>query len=210
MNKALSNKIIKGLSAYYKDVKPGLNFKGLYELTISVVLSAQTTDKQVNSVTKELFSLYPNFKSLSSAKTRDIENIIKRIGFFRNKSKNIINLSKMIIESFNGKVPGELNELVKLPGVGRKSANVILSSGFNKPAFAVDTHVARIARRLAYINSKNPYDIEMALTNLIPEEKWNEGHLLFIKHGRKFCKARNPLCKDCPIINLCSSSDKRL
>ena len=204
----LSNKIINHLFKYYKDVKPGLDYRNIYELTISVVLSAQTTDKQVNTVTGLLFSKYPDFKSLSKAKLKDVEKIIHSTGFYKNKSLNIINLAKKITSDHDNIVPDKLKELTKLPGVGRKSANVILSIGYNIPAFAVDTHIIRISNRLGYITSKNPLKIEKALTSLIPKSKWNRAHLTIINHGRQICKARNPICSKCPIYDCCFSEDK--
>lgn len=203
-----SNKIIDQLFKFYKNVKPGLNYDNIYQLTISVVLSAQTTDKQVNSVTGLLFKKYPDFESLSKAKVKDVEKIIHSTGFYKNKSSNIIKIAKKIISDFNNKVPDKLDDLEKLPGVGRKSANVILSIGYNIPAFAVDTHIIRISNRLGYINSKNPLKVEKALTALIPKSKWNKAHLVLINHGREICKARNPICQKCPIYDLCFSNDK--
>ena len=204
----LSNKIINQLFNYYKHIEPGLNYNNLYELTISVVLSAQTTDKQVNAVTISLFSKYPDFNRLSKAKIKDVEKIIHSTGFYKNKSANIINLAKKIISKFNNHVPDKLEDLTQLPGVGRKSANVILSIGYNIPAFAVDTHIIRISNRLGYIKSKKPLEVEKALTSMIPKSKWNRTHLLLINHGREICKARNPICQKCPIYSLCSSKDK--
>lgn len=208
MNRSLSNKIIKKLTEFYSNVRPGLEYSNIYELTVSVVLSAQTTDKQVNSVTPGLFRQYPDFQSLSKAALRDVEKKIKSTGFYTNKSKNIIALSKIVIEKYNGILPGTIEELVKLPGVGRKSANVILSSGFNLPAFAVDTHIIRISNRLGYVNSKNPVIVEKEMTSMIEKSKWSMAHLLLIRHGRETCKARKPLCGLCPINKLCISSEE--
>jgi endonuclease III len=203
MNKKLSNKILSILSLYYGNVEPDLNFENMYQLIIAVVLSAQTTDKQVNIVTAQLFKDYPGFIELSKAKVEEVEYIIKSIGFFRNKSKNIINLSKDVVEKFSGNIPDKMEDLIKLPGVGRKSANVVLSIGYNFPAIAVDTHVLRISNRLGYISSDNPDKVESALKEIIDEKKWIMTHLLFIKHGRMICKARGPLCEKCPISKQC-------
>lgn len=205
MEKNLSKKIIEHLLKYYGYVKPDLRYKNLFQITIAVVLSAQTTDRQVNSVTPVLFNRYPDFFKLSQADIADIEVIVKSTGFYKNKAGNIVNLSKKIVQLYNGKLPNRFEELITLPGIGRKSANVILSNGFKIPALAVDTHVIRIANRLGYINSTNPLHIEKALTSIIPEKNWIMTHLLFIKHGRKICKARNPFCSKCPINNLCVS-----
>ncbi len=210
MDKNTSNQILKLLKKHYGEVRADLNFNNLYQLTIAVVLSAQTTDKQVNSVTGNLFAVYPDFIALSKAKEKEIQNIIRSTGFYRNKASNIINLSKTVTEEFDGHLPSDRTSLEKLPGVGRKSASVILSIGYGLPALAVDTHVIRISNRLGYISSKNPKAIEKALTTIISKEKWTETHLLFIRHGRNTCKAQKPLCADCPIINLCGSPDKIL
>lgn len=206
MNTSLSEKIIKALKAHYGSPEPDLNFENLYELVISVVLSAQTTDKQVNSVTASLFKKYPDFSSLSKAEISEVENTIRRVGFFRVKSKNIINLSKKIVSDFKNSVPRNTEELITLPGVGRKSANVILSFGFGIPAIAVDTHVMRISSRLGYTGDsdrKNPVKTESALVQIIPEKDWIAAHLLFIRHGRDLCKAGKPLCARCPVEKLC-------
>lgn len=203
IDKEKSKKIISRLSGHYEQVNPDLKYSKIYQLTIAVVLSAQTTDRQVNSVTPVLFKKYPDFKSLSRAKQNDMEKLIKSTGFYRNKSKNIIKLSKIIADKHNEKVPDSLDELVKLPGIGRKSANVILSMGHKIPAMAVDTHVLRISNRLGYSNSINPFQVEKDLTSIIPEKDWTIAHLLLIRHGRQLCKARSPLCSKCPVNGLC-------
>ncbi len=201
-----ATEILLKLSNHYGEVKPDLIFANEYELIIAVVLSAQTTDIQVNKVTKKLFANYPNFKKLSEANTKDIELLINSIGFFRNKSKNIINLSKIVCEIYNNKLPSSMEELIKLPGVGRKTANIIRSENFNIPAFAVDTHVIKLSNRLGLANSQNPNIVEKQATSIIPRSWWSAGHLLFIRHGRDICKKRNPNCNACPIIDLCLSS----
>jgi len=203
MDKKKSKKIIKKLSAFYDDVKPDLDYGNLYQLAISVVLSAQTTDRQVNSVTPDLFKQYPDFKKLSCADPGDVETIIRSTGFYRNKALNIIKLAQTVMSAYGGKLPEDMENLTTLPGVGRKSANVILSMGFGKPAIAVDTHVLRIANRLGYAETVKPDAAEEALKTAIPEKDWIHTHLLFIRHGRKTCKARNPLCTECPVTPLC-------
>jgi len=208
MKKDQSSEIISLLSKFYGEVFPSLVFSNNYELTISVVLSAQTTDAQVNKVTPNLFKNYPDFSSLSKAKIDKVEKIIRSTGFFRNKAKNIIKLSQMIFEKYNGEIPGSIDELVNLPGVGRKTANVILAQGFDRQTIAVDTHVARISRRLGFTDSEKPLAIEKDLMRQIPETQWRKINLLFIMHGREKCRARCPLCRECPVRNLCYSSDK--
>lgn len=208
MTRDHSDKILAGLKKYYGNVSPDLKYNSLYELTIAVVLSAQTTDVQVNAVTDTLFKAYPGFNELSQAPLNNVEKIIHSTGFYRNKAKNIIHLSQKIMDEYNGILPGTREELTSLPGVGRKSANVILSVGYGKPALAVDTHIKRIARRLGYTASENPDTVELDLTNFIPEKNWTYAHLVLIRHGREICKARNPLCSKCPIADLCYSHDK--
>jgi endonuclease III len=208
MTRQLSDKIIRRLIKYYPDVKPDLKYGNLYQLTVAVILSAQTTDRQVNAVTGELFKAYPDFASLARARLADVRRIVRSTGFYRIKAKNIVDMARGVIENFNGKLPGTREELVTLPGIGRKSANVILSIGFGVPALAVDTHIIRIANRLAYADSRDPLVVEQALTDLIPERLWTHGHLLLIRHGRATCRARQPLCGGCPVNELCASPDK--
>jgi endonuclease-3 len=216
MTKARSDKILSLLYEYYGETVPDLSFRNIFELTIAVVLSAQTTDRQVNGVTKSLFARYPDFKSLGEADCPDVEKIVKSTGFFRTKTKNIIALSQMVCSKFGGILPDDLETLIELPGVGRKSANVILSIGYGKPGLAVDTHVLRISNRLGYGSSKSPLEIEKNLCSIIDPSEWKKTHLLFIKHGRVTCNARHPECGVCPVAKLCnyykeftSSSPKR-
>lgn len=198
-----SEKILKTLSEYYGDVKADLDFRNIYELTVAVVLSAQTTDKQVNSVTGKLFAKYPDFGSLAKARISDVEKIVKSTGFYHSKAKNIVMLSRKVTSTYNGELPRDMESLLTLPGVGRKSANVILSIGYGIPGLAVDTHVGRIAKRLGYTESDNPDKTEKDLCRIIPPEKWRNTHLLFIKHGRTVCRSRNPECGACPISDYC-------
>ncbi len=195
--------IIEKLEEIYGVPEPDLNFKNLYQLTIAVVLSAQTTDKQVNIATVKLFEKYSSFESLASAEISDIEALIKSTGFYHTKSKNIVALSKIITEKYKGTLPGAHDELTSLPGVGRKTANVILSIGFGIPALAVDTHVSRLAQRLGFSSSGKPDAIEKDICSLLPSEAWTKTHLLLIKHGRILCKARNPLCPECELKKIC-------
>ena len=210
MDKHISTAILKQLDKYYSDVKSDLNFTNIYQLTVAVVLSAQTTDKQVNSVTPQLFKKYTNFKSLGNANIDDVMNIIKSTGFYKTKSQNIIKLGKIVTEKFKEVLPKTIEELVTLPGIGRKSASVILAVGYDIPAIPVDTHVMRIACRLGYADKRDPVIVEKALASIIPQKDWKKSHLLFIRHGRATCRARNPLCNKCPIFNLCNADDKTL
>ena len=203
ISKPKARNIFHKLRQYYGGVNSMLSYTNLYELTIAVVLSAQTTDNRVNSVTPILFKRFPDFKKLALAGIREVESIIKSVGLYKTKAKNIVNLSRNIVAQHNCIVPDKIEELLKLPGIGRKSANVILSMGYKIPAFPVDTHVLRIANRIGYVKSDDPFKTEKALTKAIPEEDWIESHLLFIRHGRTLCVARKPLCSKCPIDKLC-------
>jgi endonuclease III len=204
MTKARSDKILSLLHGYYGEISPDLKFSNIFQLTVAVVLSAQTTDRQVNGVTETLFKKYPDFNTLAQARVADIERIVKSSGFYKTKSRNIIALSQMVCSRFRGKLPDDMERLLDLPGVGRKSANVILSIGFNKPGLAVDTHVSRISKRLGYSRGKSPAEIEKDLCAIIIPAQWKKTHLLFIKHGRVICKARNPVCGLCPVSGLCT------
>lgn len=204
-----SKKIINTLKRHYHAAPP-LHFANLYQLCVAVVLSAQTTDNQVNRVTAALFEKYEDFKSLSMANVQDVEKIIMPTGFYHNKAKHIIAMAQTIMSRYNGNVPPTREELMKLPGVGRKSANVILAMGFGIPAIPVDTHVARVSVRIGYTDSKKPVTIEETLMNCIPRKDWILAHLLFIFHGRAICSARSPKCYSCPIISYCQFENKNL
>jgi len=199
-----SSRIIKKLRVHYGKAVPALRYTNLYEITIAVVLSAQTTDRQVNEVTEILFKKYPDFRFLAQARTAEIEKIIHGTGFFRTKARNIISLSRKVMDDFSGRLPRTHEDLLTLPGIGRKSANVILSQGYGIPALAVDTHVGRVARRIGYTSEKDPDLVEKSLTSVIPRRDWTEAHLLFITHGRKICGARNPHCSICPVADDCA------
>jgi len=201
-----SGKILRALRRRYPDIKPDLRYTNRYQLAAAVLLSAQTTDRQVNAVTEELFRRYPGFPELARASRPQVERIIRSTGFFRTKAAHLIGLARAVMRRHGGTLPSSLDELIALPGIGRKSANVILSMGFNQPALAVDTHVARVARRIGYTDSRNPRDVERALTDLIPKQQWKLAHLLFIRHGRAICTARRPQCGSCPVSAWCASA----
>ena len=206
MNRKLSDTILNRLNDYYGTVEPDLKYRNLYELSVAVILSAQTTDRQVNSVTGILFMDYPDFPSLAAASISDVENAVRSTGFYRNKARHIIGLAKSVENKYGGTLPDSMSDLLTLPGIGRKSANVILSMGFNRPALAVDTHVLRIANRTGYVDTRDALRAEMALTSLIPEHMWTRTHLLMIRHGRSICHAKKPECGICPINDLCPSA----
>lgn len=191
------------LTQLFPEAKTELNFRNEFELLVAVVLSAQCTDKRVNAVTKVLFDNYPDAKSLSMASQEDIEKIIYSTGFFKNKAKNIINLSKMIIKSYNGNVPSTVEELVNLPGVGRKTANVVYSNFFGGNAIAVDTHVYRVSRRLGLSNATTADKVEQDLMRRFDEHMWTQLHSRLVLFGRYYCKSRSPRCDVCGLKDVC-------
>ena len=200
-----SSRLIRELDRMYPDARCELDHSSDLQLLIAVVLSAQTTDERVNSVTPELFSRYPDACSLSQADPSDVEDIIRPIGLYRSKAANIIRLAGVLCREYEGKVPRSREELESLPGVGRKTANVILSNCFEVPAFAVDTHVSRVSRRLGIADESDDVDeIEEKLMAFFPRESWSRLHHQFIFFGRYKCKARNPLCEGCPFTDICN------
>lgn len=197
--------IINNLDKLYPNAKCELKHSSHFQLLVAVVLSAQTTDEKVNSVTKVLFKKYPNAEKLAKANIKEVENIIKPIGLYKNKSKNIIELSKILVDKYKGKVINDRNILESLPGVGRKTCNVVLNNCFNVPTFAVDTHVSRVSKRLGIANiNDDPKMIEEKLMNYFPIEYWGKLHHQFIFFGRYKCKSLNPNCNDCPFKKMCN------
>lgn len=181
-----------------------LNFENPYQLIVAVVLSAQCTDKRVNMTTPAFFERYPDAESLSKASVSDIYELIKSISYPNNKSKNLLGMAKALVSDFQGVVPDDVDKLQTLPGVGRKTANVVASVAFNKPAMAVDTHVFRVSARIGLtINAKNPLDTERQLVKYIPESVIPKAHHWLILHGRYVCKARRPDCEKCGINTIC-------
>jgi endonuclease-3 len=183
-----------------------LDHRDAYELTIATILSAQTTDKMVNSITPELFRRYPTPADLAAADPADVERIIKPTGFFRAKTQSIISCARGIVERFGGEVPRRMEDLVTLPGIGRKTANVILGVAFDIPGFAVDTHVTRLTNRLKLVATRDPEKIEALVTRMVPPEEWTGLSLRLILHGRRICDARRPRCEECVLNDFCPSS----
>lgn len=196
-------KVLNGLSQQHPDAKPELNFRNPYELLIATILSAQCTDKQVNRVTPALFDAYPTPEALASAEPEDVEPYIHSCGFYHNKAKNIVMACRNIVEQFGGNVPDNREGLESLAGVGRKTANVVLSNAFGVPAIAVDTHVFRVANRIGLVNAGNVEETERQLMSSIPNDKWSIAHHWLIFHGRRVCGARKPDCGACIISELC-------
>ncbi len=196
-------KILSILKKTYPDVKIALNYKNDLQLIVAIILSAQCTDKKVNEVTPTLFKKYPSAKAFAQANLAFLEKIIRPTGFFKNKAKSIKNCCSILFEKYNGKVPTEFDELVKLPGIGRKSANAFLGNYYNIPGIVVDTHVIRIANLLELTNNKDAVKIEFDLQPLILKKDWTKFSLLIQAHGRNICIARRPKCEICPISKLC-------
>ena len=195
--------ILRILKTTYPDVKTALRHQNPLQLLIATILSAQCTDVRVNEVTTELFKRLKTAQDFMEIPMEELEALIRPTGFFKNKAKSIKGCCAAIVEKHGGKVPNRLEDLVKLPGVGRKTANVVLGSAFGVPGIVVDTHVKRLSQRLGLTEHKDPVKIEMDLMKLIPKNLWNEFSLQLIFHGRKVCKARKPECALCPLNKVC-------
>ena len=194
------------LEEVYRGAIPELKFDSVFELLVAVILSAQCTDKRVNQVTAKLFPIANTPKKILELGQGELEKIIKPCGYFHAKAKHIIGTSEILLRDCGGEVPAEFDELIKLPGVGRKTANVVTSVAFKNPAIAVDTHVFRLSNRLKLAEGDTPIEVERGLQKIIPREKWSDAHHWLIRHGREICKARNPKCKDCPLNKICPSA----
>lgn len=195
--------ILELLVAHYPEVKSGLVFESPYQLFVATVLSAQTTDEQVNRITRELFKAAPDIYSLSGMEPAQLEKYVKSCGLYRQKSKSLIAAARIIVDKYNGRIPENFDQLVMLPGVGRKTANVIISGAFGQPALAVDTHVFRVSRRLGLADATKVELVEEQLKKVIPRERWSESHHRLIAHGRRICHARKPNCEACFLSELC-------
>lgn len=201
--------IINILRKEYPQARTALNYRTPFQLLVATILAAQCTDERVNKVTPGLFLKYPTVESLARARQEELENDIRSTGFFRNKARSLIALSKKLVEDYQGKVPDSMEELVKLPGVARKTANIVLSSAFRKAeGIAVDTHVRRLSERLGLSRHNEPEKIELDLMEIVPREDWLDFNFLLVDHGRKVCQARKPLCQQCAINHLCPSFEK--
>lgn len=191
------------LAAEYAGIGPALHFGNTYQLLVAVILSAQTNDNQVNKITDELFKEYGTPQKLAGLTLPELETKIKTCGLYKNKAKNILAATHILLDEYAGEVPAEREKLMKLPGVGRKTANVVLAVGFGVPALAVDTHIFRVAHRMGLSCGKTPDDVERDLCALLPREKWAEAHHWFIWHGRRVCDAKKPRCESCPVGDWC-------
>ena len=188
------------LAAAYPDARCDLDHRSPFELLVAVVLSAQTTDARVNQVTPELFARYPDAEHLAGAEQDDVEEIISSLGLYRSKARSLTGLARALVADHDGRVPDSLDELVKLPGVGRKTANVVLGNAFGRPAITVDTHVGRLSRRLGWTTSKDPLRVEKDIAALWEPWRWTDGCHRLIEHGRQVCSARSPRCGQCTLL----------
>ena len=208
LNKNKALKLIKLLNKSIKNPKTSLKYRNKFTLLTSVVLSAQCTDVNVNKVTKDIYKKYYTPKHFVDLGIKKIRNLIKSIGLFNNKAKNLYYLSKILLEKYKSKVPNKFEELIILPGVGRKTANVVLNAAFNKPTIAVDTHVFRVGNRTGLSNGKNPEQVENQLLDILPKKHIIKAHHLILLHGRYTCKSKKPLCKNCIINKICLYKEK--
>ncbi len=205
LTKAIKEAMLQLLEENYGGMETALQYNTPFELLIAVILSAQCTDTRVNVITGRMFPQYNTPEKILTLETEGLEEQIRDCGLFRSKAKNILLTCKMLVDEFASQVPGDMEALLRLPGVGRKTANVILSHLFNIPAIAVDTHVFRVANRLKLAVGDTPREVEDKLMRVIPRGKWSEAHHWLIWHGRKVCKARKPLCMVCPLKERCPS-----
>ena len=197
--------ILATLHEMYPDARPELNFTNPYETLVATMLSAQCTDKQVNKVTPAVFARYPDAASMAAASVEDLYPMVKSCGF-KSKAGNIIEACRLIVARHGGEIPGTMEELTALPGVGRKTANVVLANAFHVPALAVDTHVFRVSNRLGLADAKTVEETEKQLMRAIPKKDWCDAHHWLIWHGRRVCKAQHPLCGECALRPLCKAA----
>ena len=202
-------RILDKLEELYPDAQCELEYTTPFELLIATILSAQCTDVRVNIVTRELFKKYNTPEAFAKLSVEEIIEEIKTCGLYKSKANKIKATCEMLCDNYNGQVPDTLEELIKLPGVGRKTADVVLSNAFNKDAIAVDTHVFRVANRIGIVNTKTPEKTEFALMDVIPKKRWSHTHHVLISHGRRMCKARKPECEKCPIKKDCDFYKER-
>ncbi|MDO4564406.1 MAG: endonuclease III [Clostridia bacterium] len=203
MDKKGMERALELLEREYPDAQPALEFSSPYELLVATVLSAQCTDRQVNICTRVLFQNYNTPERMLTLSEAELEGYIHSCGFFRTKAKNLLSMSRDLVARFNGEVPRTREELISLAGVGRKTANVVLSNAFNTPAIAVDTHVFRVANRIGLAEAKDVEKTELQLMENIPEERWSCAHHWLIYHGRRVCSAQRPKCEGCTIKEVC-------
>ena len=210
LNRLQALNLMKLLNKSIKNPETSLEYRNKFTLLTSVVLSAQCTDVNVNNVTKNIYKKYYTPKHFVDLRIAKIKKMIKRIGLFNTKAKNLYNLSKILVEKYQSKVPNNFEDLINLPGVGRKTANVVLNAAFNKPTIAVDTHVFRVSNRTGLTKGKDPNQVEEQLLKILPNKYLKRAHHLILLHGRYTCKSRNPLCTKCVINKICLYKDKNV
>jgi endonuclease III len=201
--RARMKEILRVLDREYPEAECSLSFKTPFQLLAATILSAQCTDERVNMTTPALFAKYPTPETMAKAPIRDLEKLVQSTGFFRSKARSLQEMSRALVERHGGEIPRDLGELVKLRGVGRKTANVVLGVAFGVPGLVVDTHVGRISRRLGFTKSLDPVKVEHELMEVVAREKWTHYAHLMISHGRATCTARKALCESCPVSHLC-------
>lgn len=206
ITKAIKEEQLKRLSKYYDNYKTALEYKDPFTLLVAVILSAQCTDKRVNIITKRIFPRLNTPQKMVNLTHSELEKEIRDCGLYKSKAKHLLGMSKILLEKYEGQVPEKFEELIKLPGVGRKTANVVRSIAWGYPAIAVDTHVFRVSNRIKLATGKTPLEVELKLQKTVPKNKWSECHHWIIWHGRKFCHARNPDCKNCFLNDICPSN----
>ena len=207
--KSRAEEIVDRLERAYPDAQCSLEYEKPYELLISVRLSAQCTDARVNIVTKDLFRVFPTLESFANAKLEDVEEIVRPCGLFHTKAKSIIELSKKLIDDFGGKVPDNMDDLLSLPGIGRKTANLILGDVYKQPAVVTDTHCIRICGRLGLSEGTDPAKVEKQLREVLPMERASDFCHRLVHFGRETCSARAPKCKNCPLMDICEWEGKK-
>ncbi|AHM66467.1 endonuclease III [Paenibacillus polymyxa] len=211
MNAATARHILDTIGTMFPDAHCELNHDNAFELTIAVLLSAQCSDQMVNKVTADLFQKYKSPEDYLAVPLEELEQDIRRIGLYRNKAKHIHNLCRILIDQYGGEIPSEHDQLVKLPGVGRKTANVVVSTAFDVPAIAVDTHVERVSKRLGFAGwDDSVLEVEKKLMKRVPRDEWSVTHHRLIFFGRYHCKAQNPQCQVCPLLDVCREGKKRM
>lgn len=202
-SRAFVRKVLDFFDQYYPEARCSLEFNTPFQLLAATILSAQCTDERVNRTTGPLFERYPDPAAMAQAQPEELEGIIRPCGFFHNKSKSLIAAGQKIMDKFGGQVPGKLEDLVTIPGVGRKTANVVLGNAFGVPGLTVDTHLGRVSRRLGLSSNLDPEKVEADLAQIIPQAKWTIFSHQAIYHGRALCRARGPLCGQCPLLSVC-------
>lgn len=210
LRKSKREAILKILEDTYSGTKTALNYNSPFELLIAVILSAQCTDERVNKITARLFPKFDTPEKMGALSQEEMEEQIRDCGLYHAKAKNILATCHMLVQEFDSKIPDNITTLMKLPGVGKKTANVVASIIYNVPAIAVDTHVFRVSHRLGLAKGADPLATEKELQKIIPMEKWSDAHHWFIWHGRKICKARKPLCTECAILAECPYKEKNM